>query len=187
MRSLSHKLKMEYLPILIERDGGFCCWFCKKELTLKTYIFEHLNGNRLDNRIENIVLACQSCNIKKKFHSDLQILAKEKLQDNENKNFLREKKYVETQDRDTSSAEIQINVSNFDITKQFLTETILIDSSIEFSEALNCCTFLCKDRTGHGSQQSVRNYIATLTSSVGPFMIIKDENKKKIIVKRKGN
>ena len=45
--------------------------------------------------------------------------------------------------------------------------------------ALDSCAMLCKKETGHGSQQSVRNYISMLTSTVGDFEVVKD--KKKII------
>jgi len=73
------------------------------------------------------------------------------------------------------------------ITEKHLTETFQTDGKILFSEALDSCVFLCKKKTGHGSQQSVRNYIATLTSKVGPFMISLNESGKKVIIKRLGN
>ena len=83
-KNLSYHKKLEDLPILIQRDGGFICWYCKKELK-DQYIYEHLNNNRQDNRIENLVLACQSCNIKKISDFDMQIQAKDKLKENRNK------------------------------------------------------------------------------------------------------
>jgi len=186
-RTLSHKQKLEYLPFLIERDGGFCCWYCKQDLEIRTYVYDHLNCNRGDNRIENVVLSCQPCNIKKAHDFDMQILAKDKLRENEDKNFLRERNYTEIQEKSQTSTEIDINVSNFDLTEQYITERVLADGSVPHDVALNSCTYICKKKTGHGSQQSVRQYIATLTSEVGPFMIVKNEAKKKIIVKRSEN
>lgn len=173
--------KREYLESLIERDGGFLCWYCKNKLKLNNCVFEHLNNDRRDNRLENLVLACQSCNIKKSNDIDLRIKAEDKLRENEDKNFVREKKLEE---KHNPTTEIDINTSNYEITKQYLTEVINTDDSILFSNALNSCTFLCKDKTGHGSQQAIRNYIAMLTSDVGPFMIIRDSKNKKVIVKR---
>ena len=179
-KHLSSKRKLELLPFLIERDGGFLCWYCKISLK-EDYIYEHLNSNRTDNRSENVVLACQSCNIKKINDIDMRLKAADKLKENEDKNFVRERKIEEKQNPTT---EIDINMSNYDITKQHLTEIIGTDGSVPFSNALNSCTFLCKEQTSHGSQQAIRNYIAILTSDVGPFMIIRDSKNKKIIVKR---
>ncbi len=175
------------MPLLIARDGGFRCFYCKKELKINEYVYEHLNGNRNDNRPENIVLSCQSCNIKKIDSFDLQIMAQDKLKENESKNFVRERNYLEVHGSQHASTEIDINVSNSDITEQYITEKVNTDRLIPCSEALNCCAYLCRKKTGHGSLQAVRNYIALLTSEVGPFMIVKDQNGKKIIVKRSGN
>tara|TARA_Y100001960_G_scaffold34266_1_gene30906 strand:- start:615 stop:1172 length:558 start_codon:yes stop_codon:yes gene_type:complete len=180
-KHLSNKRKLELLPFLIERDGGFVCYYCRKSLDIKNMKFEHLNSNRSDHRSENLVLACQSCNIKKINDIDMRLKAAEKLKENEDKNFVRERKIEEKQNATT---EIDINMSNYDITKQHLTEIIGTDGSAPFSNALNSCTFLCKEQTGHGSQQAIRNYIAILTSDVGPFMIIRDSENKKVIVKR---
>jgi hypothetical protein len=176
---------MELIPYLIQRDGGFVCYYCKKPLQPDSYVYEHLNSRRTDNRKENIALACQSCNIKKINDFDLQIMAKEKLHENEIKNFVVEK--IDDQNTNNVSTEIDINCSNYDITKRYLEEIINTDQQIMYSDALNSAAFLCKEKTGHGSQQAVRNYIDLLTSSVGPLMIIKNENKKKIIVRRAGN
>jgi len=179
-------MKIDLLPFLIERDGGCCCFYCKKKLGITEVKFEHLNCNRTDNRPENIVFSCQSCNIKKISTPDLQIMAKEKLKQNEDGNFLSEKNFVEYTGPQSVSNEININVSNYDITRKYITEVIQTDGSILKSDALNSCVYLCKEKTGHGSQQSVRNYIDTLISPVGPLMIICDENNKKLIVKKCG-
>ncbi|MGI0027823.1 MAG: hypothetical protein ACREAD_08300, partial [Nitrosopumilaceae archaeon] len=76
---------------------------------------------------------------------------------------------------------------NYPIVEQFLKERINTDGFIDYKEALYACVYKCKSMTGHGSSQSVREYIATLTSILGPFIVTKDEKKKKIIVKRVGN
>lgn len=185
-RHLSAKQKQEYLPLLLIRDDGFNCLYCKQPLTTKDFIYEHLNDNRKDNRMENIVLAHHSCNIKKATYTDYKIIASEKLTDNESKLFVRENIPMPVEAKEVST-EIEINVTNYEITEQFLQEKIMTDGSIEFTDALNSIGYLCHKKTGHGSPQSVRNYINLLASSVGPFMITKNEEKKKIIVKRTGN
>ena len=54
---------------------------------------------------------------------------------------------------------------------------------IDFKDTLNSSVYLCKVKTGHGSHQCVRNYISSLTSSVGPYEIFK-EGKKRLIQRR---
>lgn|SRR2546428_5622445 len=185
-KQLSYMQKLEYLPLLIKRDG-FICIYCKQSLTYYSFIYEHLNNKRYDNRLENIALAHQSCNIRKAKFFDYQIIANEKLFENERKLFVREKILVEDLGAKEQSTEIEINQVNFAIVLQHLSECLQTNGSIEYSDALNSSVYLCKTKSGHGSQQSMRNYIATLTSSVGPFMIARDANKKKIILKRSGN
>ena len=84
------------------------------------------------------------------------------------------------------SNEIEINKQNFEITQQYLTEVIETDDSIEYKDAVNSVAMLCKKKTGHGSTQSVREYLNMLTSREGPFVIVKNDEKKRIIVKRIG-
>jgi len=68
IKNLSIGLKKEYLPILLKRDNGFTCFYCGCELKIDSFVYDHLNNNRSDNRLENIVLACVSCNNKKPFN-----------------------------------------------------------------------------------------------------------------------
>ncbi len=185
VKHLSISLKQKYLPLIIKRDGENCL-YCGKKLNHRTHIYEHLNDNRDDNRIENTVLACQSCNNKKPYDSEMQKLALEKLKVNEKSNFMRERNLEDEINSHEASTEIEINVSNFDITEQYISDVVNCDGYIGYSDALNSCVALCKEKTGHGSQQSVRNYIAALTSTLGCFEITRDENRKKIILRREG-
>jgi len=185
VKHLSISLKQKYLPLIIKRDGENCS-FCGKKLDHKTHIFEHLNNNRSYNELENIVLACQSCNNKKSHDPEMKKLALEKLMVNEKSNFMRERNLEDEINSHEASTEIEINVSNFDITEQYISDVVNCDGYIGYSDALNSCVALCKEKTGHGSQQSVRNYLAALTSTLGCFEITRDENRKKIILRRKG-
>jgi len=185
-KHLSQIKKLEILPYLIERDGGFLCFYCKKALSIETLVYDHLNSNPRDNRIENIVLSCQSCNVKKAKDFDLRILAEDKLRENESKHFVQKNQFHETQNSHEASTEIAINQSNFEITKQHLYERLAVEDSLEYTKTINNCAYICKEKTGYGSQQSVRNYIDILTCEEGPFMISKNDEKKKIIVKRRG-
>lgn len=182
-KQLSITDKNLYFPILIERDGGFLCFFCGIFLQFGSFVFEHLNNDRSDNRIDNITLACQSCNNHKPYDQIMQEKALKKLKQNLESNFVREKISIVDSNKE-ASAEIEINVANSEIVEQYIAESVKANGSIAYGDALNSSVFICKSKTGHGSQQSVRNYIAALTSVVGPFQIIRDENKKKVIMVR---
>lgn len=43
-------------------DGPFTCYWCGKEITWANMDVDHLNGNRHDNRPENLVPSCPTCN-----------------------------------------------------------------------------------------------------------------------------
>lgn len=187
-RYLTLAQKRQYLQLLIQRDGGFKCYYCGVELTQKTAVFEHLDGSRRDNRLDNLVLACQSCNVKKIKDGNLQDMADSKLEENESgifvgEKFLKKLNLSSGPESTEASKEIDINKKNYDITEEYISEAVQSDGSIEYREALNSSVYLCRQETGHGSQQSVRNYISTLTSKVAPFEII-PQGKRKLIVKR---
>ncbi len=187
-KRLSYPQKRMYLELLIERDGGYRCFYCKKEFEKgERPIFEHLHENTTDNRPENIVLSHQSCNIKKIHDIELSRIADEKQEQNEREIFVREKDLDKILSKNSSVTElpkeIDINTKNFDIVRNYIDEQTQSLESIEFKDTLDSCVYLCKVKTGHGSHQCVRNYIHSLTSSVGPYEIFK-EGKKRLIQSR---
>ena len=175
--------KKQFLPNLIKRDDGFKCFYCNCELELNHFVFDHLNCSRKDNRIDNLVLACQSCNIKRVTDGNLYEQGLAKLEHNETRLFVGEN-FLDNPEQ-IISKEIDINTKNTEITEQYISNLIIDQESALFSEALDACVYICQKQTGHGSNQSVRNYIAALTSVVGPFEIIRNEKNKKLIVKRR--
>jgi len=172
--------KLKDLPKLIKRDNGFVCLYCKEPLTGE-YIFEHLNGNRHDNRIENKALAHQSCNIKKIESLEYQLIADAKLQQNEEMGL----HYLEDSTaHEENSSEIEINISLYNFHKKYINEQITLEGKYSFNDAIAELPFLCQDRFGHGSEMTTRRYLKQLTSKVSDLQIIKDDNNKKWICKR---
>jgi len=173
-------MKRKDLPIIIQRDDGFQCFYCKKPLT-GDYIFEHLNSNRQDNRIENLVLACQPCNIKKIHYSDYSLMAQDKLEQNEEAGL----KYLEDQGaHENNSSEIEINKILYNFTQQYLSERIAADTNISFEETLTELTYLTQERFGHGSEATFRKYLKSLTCKASQLQVVRDDKKKKIICRR---
>ena len=179
-KALTQSLKKKDLPILINRDDGFQCFYCKSILK-SNYVFDHLNGNRWDNRIENLVLACQSCNIKKISDMEFQLMADEKLGQNEEMGL----HYLEDWTaHENNSSEIEINKTLYNFTKQYITEQIALEGKYSFDDAISELPFLCQERFGHGSEATIRRYLKQLTCKASEWQVIRDDKNKKIICKR---
>ena len=174
--------KKEYLPKLIHRQNGLNCYQCDLSLG-SDYVFEHLNDNRFDNRIENIALCCQSCNVKKIHDLDMQFKAQDLLKTNEERGI----SLSESKDNLLAkSSEIEINRLLRPFCKQYIAERVETDGKIPASDAILELVYLSQEKFGCGADATMRKYIAELTCGVAPFMIIK-EGKEKFIVKRLGN
>jgi len=184
-RTLTQTIKNKFLHQLIERDD-YVCYLCEQPLGKMDYVYEHLDDNRHHNNIENIALAHQSCNVKKIKDFDMQIKAQEKLKQNEEM-CLSERKLEDKTGNERYSSEISINTENYSFTEQYISEHVGTDGSMLYSDALNSITFLCKKRTGHGSDQAVRRYLNQLTCKESPFMISKNDEGKRVIIKRLEN
>lgn len=186
---LSLPEKRRYLELIIERDGALNCLYCHRRLTVKTVIFEHLDDDNRDNRLDNLAFSCQSCNVKKNYDTKIMDKALCKLEANERGIFVGEKylQKITSSEPDQNiqvSKEIDINTTNYEITEKYIVDIIETNGLIKYKVALDSCVYLCKKKTGHGSQQSVRNYLASLTSVVAPFEITHDEKNQKIIIKK---
>lgn len=175
-KDLTPSLKRKMFDPIVLRDGGQFCFYCKIFLSLSAIIWEHLDDNRRHNVIDNLVFACRRCNNRKPHDIDMQLLAQQKYKDNIKRNYVREI----ISDKNKQSSEIEIGATNSDIAELFLHK----NNPIEYTEALNSITYECKKKTGYGSQQSVRNYIAALCSIKAPFEIYKADNVKTIRRKR---
>jgi len=174
IKTLTQSLKQKYLPMLIHRDHGFNCLFCKEPLT-GDYVYDHLNSKRLENGMENLALACQSCNIKKIDSAEYQLIAAEKLKQNEEAGL----KYLEDDEaHNNNSSEIEINKALYSFTEQYLSERIAAEVNISFDETLTELTYLAQKRFGHGSEATFRKYLKSLTCKVSQLQV------KKIICKR---
>jgi len=182
LKHLTTKMKHDWFEPIEKRDGGFICFYCKKTLSLNHFVHDHLNDNRADNRIENVVHACSTCNNKKGYDFDMQLTAKDKLRENEISNSMGEK--ISSKPRELK--ELDISKENYEVAENFITKEVDHNGFILVSEAKNSISYLCRKNNGTGSPQSVSNYINTLTSKVAPFEITKNKDGKKFI-QRKSN
>ncbi len=180
IKTLTQPLKQKYLSIVITRDGGLNCLYCKDALT-GDYVWDHLNNNRQDNRVDNLVTAHQSCNIKKITYGDYQLMAQDKLEQNEEAGL----KYLEDGTaHENNSSEIEINKALYSFTEQYLSEQIATHVNISFDDTLSELVYLSQERFGHGAESTMRKYLKSLTCKVSKLQVVRDDNNKKIICKR---
>ena len=188
---LTPNQRRQLTDIIIARGDSYLCFYCHYVFeNVKECWLEHLDDDRTNNTPDNIVFTCRRCNVKKTHDESMRVQAREKLRVNQMMNYVRD--WKELQKLQTHSTEqIDINKSNCDITLQWLEEELPLGESnrVLLKTAVDTITFECKDRTGHGSQQSIRNYIDYLSSSApkAPFEIFKFDHKRYIRRKQHDN
>ena len=188
---LTPKQRRELTDIIVARGDPYCCFYCHYEFkNVKECWLEHLDDDRTHNNPDNIVFTCRRCNAKKLHNESMRVQAREKLRVNQIMKYVRDWKELQKLQKEPSEA-VAINQSNCDTTVQWLEERLPLGSSniVLVKEAVDTITFECKDKTGYGSQQSIRNYIDYLTSSApkAPFEIFKQDNKRYIRRKQHDN
>ena len=177
MKNLTTKMKKDWFDPVEKRDGGFICFYCRKSLSLTHFVYDHLNDNRRDNRIENVVFSCYRCNVLKIDDIDMQLNAQEKLGMNDISNSMGEK--ISSKPRELK--ELDISKENYEIAEEYVTKEVDLHGSVIVTEVKNCISYLCRQANGTGSPQAVTNYLNTLTCKVAPFEISKNKKGKKII------
>lgn len=193
-KQLTAAQKVLYLPIIIPRDGNIC-FYCVMpfipEVPKWDRVFDHLNCDPTDNRVENLVLAHEECNQNKKFNLDWQILAERKLEKNVNSAYLGarggEKKEIIQID---TNMEIDTNIEFSRITKEYLNERLLPNGGrppaeicLDYKESLNTITHRCHKLTGHASQNTIRRIIDMFCCIEGKFEKIKTDGK--VVIRRR--
>jgi hypothetical protein len=186
-------MKRESIDLIIARGDAYSCFYCNYDFkNIRECWLEHLDDDRTNNSPDNLVFTCHSCNVKKQHDHVMRMRAEEKLRHNQSLEYVRDWKELQKLQKESSEA-VAINQSNCDITFQWLDRRLVPDREVRLKillkEAVDAITFECKDKTGYGSQQSIRNYIDYLTSSApkAPFEIFKLDNKRYIRRKQLDN
>ncbi len=183
---LSIQEKRRLYRYLVERDGNKCL-YCKKAFkSTREPIIEHLDDDRKNNNWDNLALAHQACNIEKanQVTAEYIDIALEKLDENQKHIFVGESFFEKETSESDLSTEIQISNKCYDIVEDYLTTEIQKNGCISYKETISNLVYLCRQKIKHGSNQSIRSHIQTLTSQLAPFVIDKDEKGKKIIKKK---
>ena len=188
MPRLTHKRKTEYFPIIVERDG-YKCFYCEEGFTDNhPPEYDHLNDNPEYSRVENIVLSHRECNNRKKFYTDWQIKAHEKLEQNERAVLACERKLTDTGTTEELTSSQAINQATEPIARQWLEEHLLMEPEINLRDGENAMVNLCRKQTGFGSQSAIRRFIESWANPYnGHLTLSKNENGKTVIRRRTEN
>lgn len=195
--ALSQSKKAKAIAVLVQIYGNVC-WYCKMPFQAQIQglqrTIDHLNDDPQDNRIQNLCLAHDECNQKKRTFTDWKILAMEQLTKNlANLDFgkippasegERDKK---TQPQEDELTEGEINRKINETVDAYLNERLPKtnpDAFLFYMDSLNSITCLVqKDCGNRGGQLAVRRSLDAKTSSVSDFIVIRD-NGRRIIRRR---
>jgi hypothetical protein len=176
--------KRKLFKYLVERDG-FRCYLCEKGFkNTREAVLEHLDDNWNDNREDNLALAHQKCNLEKTNNIKFSDKATEKLEENESHMYVGESFLDNNKENKEASTEIEISNKCYEITESYLTEKIIDNGWILYKGLIHVIVFISRKKIGHGSEQSIRSHIKTLTSEIAPFEITTNMEGEKIVKKR---
>lgn len=192
---LTEKQKRSWRPRLI-KQYGLVCFYCKAPFVIELHTlqgmqnplaeeYDHLNDKEYDNRIENTVLSHKMCNSKKRFDPQMKQVAIDQLRENEihgiketnqSESTITPEEIEDNKNREYNE-EIYANSEFAKITIEFLAKKLKDEKRIPYKTTIDSITYLCFDRLGHASQNSIRRTIDMLTSEEGRYYKFRDGGK----------
>ena len=182
-----------------EKEDEETCFYCEQRFIqkIKRYqkVWDHLNNNESDNRPENLVFAHWHCNEKKRFDAELQIMAHEKLKENQRLALESLGGGGEncSTNKDTSmqpNEQIDANKEATNEAELYLIGRLLpqnekspIDPEIDFNDCADSIAFRCYKKYGHGSQNTIVRILKMLTSEDAPFAREKRNGRMKVFAR----
>ena len=185
MSKLSYRQKKKWFEFIVKRDGYRCLYCTSPFANTNPPEYDHLNNDDEDNRPENLCLAHHSCNVQKKYNSDLQILAIKKLQENERSTFACERTLADTGTTKEMTSQQEINKTNVRITEQFLLEHTVNGEELVLRDAVNAIVDICQKNNHTGSQAAIYRYVDSLANSYTGRYTLSDNSKGKTIIRRR--
>ena len=197
-KKLSTYLKKLYNPIIEQRDGPNCFYcgnpFQHRLLDIITLsedtnkrVFDHLNDDEEDNRVENLVHAHDLCNQRKIHHQDWIRKAKQKLRDNERSSII-PVSHANT-DKETAT-ETDTNAIFCEIVLKDLANYLLpkangeaLRNEIPLKEFLDLVSGKGHKICGHASQNTMRRIVDMFCTTEFPYIKEKNRDTKKTIIR----
>lgn len=196
MARLTQYWKNKWKPIIEQRDSKNC-FYCDKPFQHKLMdiitlseqrneqVFDHLNNDEDDTRVENVVLAHSLCNQRKKNNNEWIIKAKQKLRDNERSSNI-PVSHAGT-DKETAT-ETDTNAIFADIVLKELADRLMPKSNgeprqdeIELKEFLDLVSGKGYKMCGHASQNTMRRIVDMFCTTEFPYVKEKNASKRSVI------
>lgn len=193
--TLTATQKDKKIPMIIARDGDVCYFDLEPFLSFMPGMertIDHLNDNERDNRIENLGLCHNKCNLEKKNNFDMKIIALDKLRENvisACKPLSEGERQNRTETGLDELTEGQVNQIINKIVKLEL-ETQLIpndyDKTISYNKTLKAIHYLVIQETGgkRGSEQASRRALDAFCSMYSSFLDEKQGKGNRVIRRR---
>jgi len=186
MRITQRINRQRFEPTMQRQDN--LCLFCNEQFTeqLKPE-WDHLDNNANNSRPENLALVHRTCNNKKKFNPEYQVIAQDAKEEYEKAVSVCERTLADTGTTEELTSCQAISTINFRIAEQYLTEHTLLDDELLLKDTVRDVVGICRKNNGTGSEQAVYRYINTLTSSVYPFTLCLNAKGENFIRRRTEN
>ncbi len=198
---ISQHIKRKFDPLIDDRDGKDC-FYCEKPFPTKklgilsfpidknlSKEYDHLNNDKTDNRLENLVHAHRLCNNQKRHSNKMIMKAKAKLRDNERSAEI-PVSHANT-DKETAT-ETDSNAIFCEIALKALADNLQSNDKISaktdelmFKEFLDLISGKAYKITGHASQNTMRRIVDMFCTSEYPYVKDKNQAKRFIIRLRK--
>jgi hypothetical protein len=173
--------KMKMNTHLLKRDGPNCL-YCEKPVPNDDCEMEHLDNNKNNLELWNIIRCHEKCNKEKRNNIEYEVKAKDKLDRNQARIYYP----IEDTAERSNSPEIEHNTNCNQLVKKHLSEQTKLHGKLEYKATSDSIAYHAMEKFGHSSQVSINRIIDAYCSEVAPFMVIK-ENGKRYITKRVGN
>jgi len=190
MKYLTTSQKDKLLGFLLKRDGSNC-FYCKIPFDQQSHklkrTFDHLNNNNKENGTWNLVLCHWKCNQEKKRSAEYQIMADEKLHENQvsfDSLSVCVSQKLESEPKQASK-EIDLNVAMKKLAWEFINERLITQGkpALNFNDTAHSIAFIFWQRTGHGSSETVKRHLLDFCSESAPFKRV-EESGEDLIQKR---
>ena len=185
-RYLTTSKKDMLKPFLSRRDGPQY-FYCSENFDHSSHelklTFDHLDDNPFNNERENLVLAHWKCNQLKKSYPEYQLMAKNKLHENQvSFDSIGES---ETTSPKPASKEIDLNVAIKKLTWEYLQDRLVRQNvpALNYNDTAHSISFIFWERSGHGSSETVKRHLNDFCSTAAPFKAV-EENGETVIVKK---
>ena len=196
-RKISSHLKKKYDPLIDDRDGKDC-FYCEKSFPTARLgflkfkidknmkkVYDHLNNDRKDNRLENLVHAHSICNEQKKLNQAWINKAKSKLRDNERSADIpvahagTDKETATETDSNAIFCEIVLKSLQYHLQPngQLPART----EQVMHKEFLDLVAGKAYKITGHASQNTMRRIVDMFCTTEYQYIKVKNEERRFII------